>query len=113
MTEQVKTIVEYFGAENLLLTIVPALIINIIIDTFKNTNGIENKLANILVNNGLASLIGLFLAFLYYFVFDIPKIVAFIQGMSATVFAYVFYKIRIYDLLKKLVHRVSKKKEEA
>ena len=107
--EKLVEIINYLGAENIVLTLVPALLINIIVDFTKDKLNFKTKGGKLIALNGLLSFLGFIFGIIYYFALDLKLYIALTHSLIICVLSYIFYKIYIYELFKTIVLKILNK----
>lgn len=107
--EKIIEVVNYLGAENILLTLMPALLINIMVDMTKHLLNFKTKSGQVVALNGLLSFLGFIFGIIYFFALDIKFYLALVHSLVICFLSYTFYKLQIYELLKKIVLTILKK----
>lgn len=108
MNEEVKDVVGFLLQNKVLLTILPALSINLIIDIIKKPVK-RSGLNNTVTFSSSLVLLGIVYGLAYYHIFEIDKIASFLYGMAICVCAHIFYKVQIWEELKDLVLSLLKR----
>ncbi len=107
--EDISNFVNYVGLRAILMTLVPSLFLNIIIDmtrkilVFTTTN--NEKLAL----SGLISFLGLGFGFAYYVIGGLSLQDACLHAGFISILSYFFYRVDIYKLLYKILTGILKK----
>ena len=104
--EKILELINYFGAVNILATVIPSLLINVLIDLTKNLFVFKSRRISL---NSLLVFLGILFGVLYYFILDIELFMAITHSFIIVIFSYIFYKLNIYDLLKNIVFAILKK----
>lgn len=104
--QKIIELVNYFGAVNILATVVPSLLINVILDLTKNVFIFKYQKTSL---NSLLVFLGLLFGVLYYFVLEVDIFISLTHSFLIVIFSYLFYKLAIYDLIKKIVLTILKK----
>lgn len=107
--EDLTNFVNYVGLKAILMTLVPSLFLNVIIDITRKififTTASNEKLAL----SGLISFLGLGFGFLYYVVGGLTLQDSCLHAGFISIVSYFFYKIDIYKLLYKILTGILKK----
>ncbi len=101
--EELKIFIDYVGHQGLLMTLIPSLFLNVIIDIVRKYIFFKTRNEEKLVLVGLLSLFGLVFGFLYYYILGIDLNTCCIHAGFITILSYFFYKIDIYKLLYKII----------
>lgn len=109
MEDSVYRFFAFLGNKAILMTLLPALLLNVIIDATKGLMEFTNKKGRLFVLNGLLSLFGLAFGFLYHFLLDLPLDECVLHSFAIVGLSYVFYKVGIYDLFKNIINKIKEK----
>lgn len=107
--EELNTFVNFIGHQALLMTLIPSLFLNVIIDIIKKYIWIKTKNEEKLAVVSILCFLGLVFGFLYYYIFEISLSDSSIHAGFITITSYFFYKIDIYKLLYKVLTGILKK----
>lgn len=108
-------ILELIASKAVLMTLLPSLFLNVVIDSTKHLDAftLTNKAGRIIVLNGLLSLLGLGFGLIYYFLLKLSLDECVLHSLAIVGLSYLFYQIKIYDLIKKKINdRLESTKNE-
>ena len=107
--EELSTFINFIGHKALLMTLIPSLFLNVIIDIVKKYIGINSKNEEKLAVVSILCFLGLVFGFLYYYIGGINLTDSSIHAGFITITSYFFYKVDIYRLLFDIVKGVMRK----
>ena len=105
-------IINFIGSKVVLMTLLPSLFLNAIIDSIENSNILNptSKISKLVISNGLISVLGIGFGILYYFTLNISIDECILHSFAITGVSYLFCKIDIYDLAKTAINKKFKGK---
>lgn len=108
-------IINFIGSKVILMTLLPSLFLNVIIDSIQESNIVNpnSKISTLTITNGLLSVLGLFFGLIYYFVLNTPIDECILHSLAIVGLSYLFCRIDIYDLVKnKINNKLENKNNE-
>lgn len=109
MEESVYNALNFLGNKAILMTLLPSLLLNVMIDATKGLLALRTKAGKIIVLNGFLCFLGLLFGFIYHYLLHLPMDECLLHSMAIVGVSYVFYKIGIYDLFKAIINKLKRK----
>lgn len=109
MEESIYKFLAFLGNKAILMTLLPSLLLNVIIDVTKGLLEYTNEKGKVFILNGLLSLFGFAFGFIYYFLLKIPLDECVLHSFAIVGLSYLFFKISIYDIFKGIISKLQAK----
>lgn len=107
MEESIYRALSFLGNKAVLMTLMPSLFLNVIIDATKGLLEFKTRANKIFILNGLLSLLGLGFGFIYHYLLHLPIDECLLHSLAIVGVSYVFYKVGIYDLFKAIINKLN------
>ena len=106
---QLKPIIDFLGNKVILMTLLPSLLLNVIIDVTKGIFEYTTDKGRVIILNGLFSFFGLAFGFIYYFLLQLPLDECVLHSMAIVGLSYLFFRVSIYDIFKSIINKLQSK----
>lgn len=109
MEDSIYRFFAFLGNKAILMTLLPSLLLNVIIDATKGLLEYTNAKGRVFILNGLLSLLGLAFGMIYYHFLNVPLDESVLHSFAIVGLSYLFFRISIYDIFRNIISKLQAK----